>query len=96
MLLFFQPERDPSDRGYVLGLRAFLAIGDSELHLLTVSECLEPIALDGAEVNKDIGAAFALDKAESLGLVKPLNGAGFCRHKCYLYSFGKPVGAPGG
>lgn len=91
MLLFFGVEkRSGLDRCDVLCLRAFLTVGDGELHFLAISEGLEAIALDCAEVYEHVGAVFALDEAESLGLVKPLNGAGFCRHMCYLYNLGKP------
>jgi len=91
VLLFFGVEKCSGlDRCDVLCLWAFLTVGDGELHFLAISEGFEAIALDCAEVYEHVGAVFALDKAESLGLVKPLNGAGFCRHMCYLYNLGKP------
>ena len=65
---------------YILCLGTFLAISDSELDFLAVRQSLEALAFDGAEMDEDIRAIFALDKAETLGLVKPFNSAGCCRH----------------
>ena len=52
---------------------------------------LETIASDSAEMYEDIGAVLALDKAETLGLVKPLNCAGCCGHIFYLYCLRRHV-----
>ena len=72
--------RDTLNRYYVLGLGAFLSIGHRELDLLAVGQGFETITLYGTEVNENVGAAFALDKAEALGFVEPLNGASYLRH----------------
>jgi hypothetical protein len=61
----------------VLGLRTCLALGDGELDLLGFGKGLEAGALDGAEVRKHIRAIFALDKAEALRFVKPLNRSSY-------------------
>jgi len=71
---------------HILRLWAFLAISDVELNLLTIGQSFEAIALDGAEMNEHIGAIFTLDKAESLGFVKPFNSTFCLRHNVYLYS----------
>ena len=68
------------ERDYILRLGAFLAVRHSEFDLLAVGKGFEAIALDGAEMNEDIGAIFTLDKAESLGFVKPFNSTSCCRH----------------
>ena len=83
-----------SDRDDVLRLGTFLAVGDFELHFLPVSEGAETIALDRAEMHEDVGAVLAFNEAESLALVKPFNGAGSCRHTCYLYYLRRRVQAP--
>ena len=57
-----------------------MAIGNGELNFLAVSQCLESIALDSAEMYEDVWTAFLFDKAKALGLVKPLDCAGYCRH----------------
>ena len=82
------------ERDYILCLRAFLAVSDSELDFLAVGQSLESVALDRAEMHKDVRAIFTLDKAETLGLVKPLNSAGCCRHIFYLYCLRCHVQAP--
>ena len=79
------PEDSASQGNYVLRLGAFLAVRNGKLDLLAVSEGFKAVAFDRAEMNKNIGAVFSLYKAESLGLVKPFNGACGCRHTCYLY-----------
>jgi len=79
---------------YILCLRTFLAISDSELDFLAVRQSLEALAFDGAEVDEDIRAICSLDKAKTLGLVKPFNSAGCCRHIKYLYCLRRHVQAP--
>ena len=55
----------------VLRLRAFLALGDRKLDLLAFRQGLEAVADDCTEVHKHVGAAFLLDKTESLRFIKP-------------------------
>ena len=76
------------DRNYVLSLGTFLAIRHVELNFLAIGQSLEAIALDGAEMNEHIGAIFTLDKAETLGFVKPFNRTSCLRHNVYLYRSG--------
>jgi hypothetical protein len=74
------------DRDNILCLGALLAVRDSEFDLLAVGKGFETIALDGAEMDKDIRTIFTLDEAETLALVKPFNSASCCGHISYLYS----------
>ena len=62
----------------VFRLRAFLAIGDGELHFLTIGEGFETIALNSAEVYKDIRPIFLCYEAIAFCLVKPLHGTRYC------------------
>ena len=64
----------------VFRLRAFLALSNGELNLLAFCQGLETAALNSAEVNEYVGAAFTSDKAEALGFVEELDGTGNCRH----------------
>ena len=73
------------ERNNVLRLGAFLAISNGELDLLAVGKRFKAVALNRAEVNEHIGAIFALNKAETLGFVKPFNSTSCCRHTFYLY-----------
>lgn len=82
-----------SERDNILCLGAFLPVRDIELDLLAVCKGLETITLDGAEMDKNIGAVFTLDKAESLGFIKPFNSASCCRHISYLYCLRRHVAA---
>lgn len=64
------------DNGDVLGLRAFLALGHSELDFLTFSQGFETCALDGGEVNEYVRTLGLLDEAKTLGFVEPFYLAG--------------------
>ena len=74
-----------SDSHHVFGLWAFLAVGDGEFDFLAVGKGFETVALDGAEVNEDVGAAFLLDETIPFGFIEPFDGTGDCRHRYYLY-----------
>lgn len=63
------------ERSYVFSLRAFFALSYDELNLLTFFQRLETCAGDGAVVDKDVGAALLLDKAEAFAVVEPLNSS---------------------
>ena len=69
-----------SDRDDVLCLGTFLALGDSELDLLALSQRLVAGASDSAEVGKYVGAGFLLDKAKTLCVIEPFNGSSCRRH----------------
>jgi hypothetical protein len=60
----------------VLSLRAFVALGHSELDFLTFSQGFETCALDGGEVNENVRSLGLLDKAKTLGLIEPFYLAG--------------------
>jgi len=60
---------------YVFRLRAFLALGHFHRDLLSFLKGFEAFHLDGGMVDKYVLAAFALDKAKSLVVIKPLDGS---------------------
>lgn len=68
------------DSDDVLGLRALLALSQSEFYTLTFRQALEARTLNGAEVNEYVRAAFLLDETEALSVVKPFYGASYSRH----------------
>jgi hypothetical protein len=57
----------------VSSLQTLGAFFDGEFHLLAFLQVLEAFALDGREVDEDIGAAFTFDEAEALCSVEPFN-----------------------
>lgn len=73
-----------SDSYDVLCLGTFLALGDSELDLLTFGQGLETRALDSAEMSKYVWAVFLLDETKAFGFVEPFNGTGSSRHNKIL------------
>ena len=56
----------------VLCLPALRALHDVELNLLTFLQAAKAVCLDGGEVNENVLAILAADKAIALGIVKPL------------------------
>src|SRR5688572_20768308 len=63
------------------GLVALGALGHRELDALVFGQRLEAVALDLAEMGKQVLAAVVGgDEAVALGLVEPLHGAGLDRH----------------
>ena len=66
---------------HILSLWAFLPLSNREFDLLTVGQYLKPVDEDGAEVYKNIGPVFLLDKPKPFGLVVKLNFSNYCvRH----------------
>jgi hypothetical protein len=57
-----------------VSLQALLALHNLEGDLLAFLQGLEAGALDRAEVDEDVRAAFRGDEAEALGVVEPLDG----------------------
>ena len=57
---------------------AFLTIRDRKLDLLTITQGFEPVALNGAEVYKDIRTIFLRDKTVAFGLIESLHGTRNC------------------
>src|SRR5688500_927492 len=69
----------------VAGLQTLGALFDSELDLLAFLQVLEAFALDRREVDKDVIAAIASEKAVALGPVEPLDcTVDTFRHVCLL------------
>src|SRR3954468_210152 len=78
-----------SERADVLRLRALLALGDVELHLLILVEAAEAARRDRGEVGEDVGAAVVrADEAEALVGVEPLHGT--CSHVCSFAGCQRP------
>jgi hypothetical protein len=77
---------------YVIRLWTFLAVGYAEFYFLAFGQSFESVTLDSTEMDKNVRAIFALDKAEALALVKPFNCAGDSRHMYYLYYLLAPHG----
>jgi hypothetical protein len=63
-----------SDRVHFVGLQALLALHHLEAHLLAFLQTLEPIALDGAEMDENVLAILTGNEAKPLGVVEPLDG----------------------
>ena len=60
----------------VLGLWAFLALGNNELNALAFGQGLVARHCNGAEMCEHIWAAFACDEAKTFALIEPLYGSG--------------------
>ena len=70
----------------VAGLKSLGALFDSELNLLAFLQVLETLALNGREMDEDIIAAFACEKAVALGPIEPLNcTVDTFRHVCLIW-----------
>ena len=67
-----------SEWPYVFSLPAFGALGDVELHGLTLLQALETTRLDGGEMYKNILSALTADEAVAFGVVEPLYCSLFC------------------
>src|SRR5690606_17432351 len=61
-------------RLHFVGLQALLALHDLEGDLLAFLQGLEAGALDRAEVDEKVLAAFRGDETKALGVVEPLDG----------------------
>jgi hypothetical protein len=60
-----------------LRLGSFLTLNHLKLNFLVLCQGPEAIALNGAVMDKDIGAILSGDKTESLGIIEPLNSSSF-------------------
>jgi hypothetical protein len=58
---------------HVAGLRAFGTLLNREFNLLAFFEVLEAFTLNSREVDEDIRAAFASEKAEALASIEPFD-----------------------
>lgn len=74
------------DCGHVSSLRTFRALGFEKLDFLSFRKGTVSIAYDRTEVDKQIFAAFSLDKTKSLAAVEPFDGSGLslCHLDVYL------------
>ena len=66
----------------VAGLRTLGALFNCELDLLAFLQVAETIALNGGEVNENVLSTFALDEAEALVTVEPLNRTNYSVRHC--------------
>jgi hypothetical protein len=57
----------------VFGLEALGALHDIEGHGLAFLKATEAVGLDGREMNENVLTVGAAEKAESLGVIEPLN-----------------------
>ena len=64
--------RVTSDWGYVFRLGTFRTLSHGKLHLLTFGQGAETARVDCTRVNENVTATVLGDKAEAVGLVKPL------------------------
>jgi hypothetical protein len=70
---FFSIQCELVDDNYVSSLRAFGAFLNGEFNFLTFFKVFETVTLDRREVDEDIRAAFASEKAVALASVKPFD-----------------------
>jgi hypothetical protein len=85
------------EQHYIGGLQAFRPIFDGKLYPLLGFELLVAFHLEGAEMDKDILAIFAADKAIAFGGIEPFYGSGetIVRHSFFLLlnkKFARPPG----
>jgi hypothetical protein len=66
--------------GHIFRLRAFLALDDLKLHVITLLQALVAFRLDGAVVDEHVRAVFPADEAEALRIVKPFHFTFDSRH----------------
>ena len=66
-----------------LSLGAFLSLHDFKFNVITFLKAFISFRLDGAIVNKNIGAIFPANKAEALCIVKPFHFTFNSRHVPY-------------
>ena len=66
-----------------LSLGAFLSLHDFKFNVITFLKAFISFRLDGAIVNKNIGAIFPANEAEALCIVKPLHFTFNSRHVPY-------------
>src|SRR5215212_2018976 len=67
-----------ADQPHVRGLRAFLAVGHVELHLLALFEVSVALTGDRGIVHEHVRTTVLQDEAEALLRAEPLHGS--CRH----------------
>lgn len=73
---------------YIFGLRSAVALNHIELYALAFVQGFKAFALDGAEVDEYVFAAFHFDEAKSFFSIKPFHCT--CFHSSYnLHRFPK-------
>ena len=75
----------------ILCLRTFLALSQSELDFLTLSQRFVSVACYGAEMGKHVGSRFLLDEAKAFGIIEPFNSSSSRHSHNPIYS--KVMGA---
>src|SRR5690348_221746 len=71
---FFPQAREGGLRHlHLVRLHALRALDGDEGDLLAFLQRLEPVALDGAEMDEQVVTAFGSDEAETLGIVEPFD-----------------------
>jgi hypothetical protein len=63
-------------------LRTLRALFDIELNLLSFLQVPETVALNGREMDKNVLSTFALDKAEALVTIEPLDRTSYAFRHC--------------
>ena len=71
----------------VFCLEALGPLDHVKLHRLAFLKAAEPIRLDGGEMHENIFAGLTADKAEALGIVKPLYCSLFQFVTCFYFEF---------
>src|SRR5438874_6312835 len=71
------------ERSDVFCLEAFRPLGDVELDRLTFLQAAKTACLNGRKMHENIVAGLAADKAEALGIVKPLHCSLFHCVSCF-------------
>jgi len=63
-------------------LGSFGTLFDNELDLLTFGQVAEAVTLNGGEMDENVLSTFALDKAEALITIEPLDGTSYTIRHC--------------
>src|SRR4051794_11608682 len=73
VILFIYFGKAELDQLNLIGLQAFLALDGHVANALAFLQGLETTTLDGAEMDKQIRAAFWGDKTKALGVIEPFD-----------------------
>ena len=69
--------------GYILSLGALLPLDYFKLHVIALLKAFVTFRLDGAVMDKDIGAVITANKTEAFGVVEPFHFTFNSRHVPY-------------
>jgi hypothetical protein len=78
---------DLFEAGHLVGLRAFRALDDIELHLIPLFKAFVSFALNRTVMNKYVCPAIAAEEAVALRIVEPLYGAFILCQLSYSLAF---------